>query len=46
MRLGEFETQLDRTLTLNDAAASGDLTEEEIERAIDDIQATIRRYRR
>jgi serine/threonine protein phosphatase PrpC len=46
MRLGEFETQLDRTLTLNDAAAAGDLTEEEIERAIDDIQATIRRYRR
>jgi serine/threonine protein phosphatase PrpC len=46
MRLGEFETQLDRTLTLNDADAAGDLTEEEIERAIDDIQATIRRYRR
>ena len=46
MRLGEFETQLDRTLTLNDADASGDLTDEEIERAIDDIQATIRRYRR
>jgi PPM family protein phosphatase len=46
MRLGEFETQLDRTLTLKDADAAGDLTEEEIERAIDDIQATIRRYRR
>ena len=46
MRLGEFETQLDRTLTLNAAAAAGDLTEEEIERAIDDIQATIGRHRR
>ena len=45
--LGEFATQLDRTLSLADRkGAERDLSEDEIERAIDDIQTTIRRYRR
>ncbi len=45
--LGEFETQIDRTLTLTDRSlAQRDLTDEEIERAIAEIQATIQRYRR
>jgi len=45
--LGEFATQLDRTLSLADRkGADRDLSEDEIERAIDDIQTTIRRYRR
>ena len=45
--LGEFATQLDRTLSLADRkGAERDLSDDEIERAIDDIQTTIRRYRR
>jgi serine/threonine protein phosphatase PrpC len=45
--LGEFATQLDRTLTLTDRkGADRDLSDDEIERAIDEIQATIQRYRR
>ena len=45
--LGEFETQIDRTLTLTDRkGAQRDLTDDEIERAIDEIQSTIQRYRR
>ena len=45
--LGEFATQLDRTLTLTDRKGPDrDLSDDEIERAIDDIQTTIRRYRR
>jgi hypothetical protein len=45
--LGEFATQLDRTLSLADRkSAERDLSDDEIERAIDDIQTTIRRYRR
>jgi serine/threonine protein phosphatase PrpC len=45
--LGEFATQLDRTLSLADRKGTErDLSEDEIERAIDDIQTTIRRYRR
>ena len=45
--LGEFATQLDRTLSLADRkAAEGALSDDDIERAIDDIQTTIRRYRR
>jgi serine/threonine protein phosphatase PrpC len=45
--LGEFETQLDRTLTLTDrTGAQRDLTDDEIERAIAEIQATIQRYRK
>jgi len=45
--LGEFATQIDRTLSLADRkGAEGALSEDEIERAIDDIQTTIHRYRR
>jgi len=45
--LGEFETQIDRTLTLTDRTGSQrDLTDDEIERAIEEIQATIQRYRK
>jgi serine/threonine protein phosphatase PrpC len=45
--LGEFETQIDRTLTLTDRTGpQRDLTDDEIERAITEIQSTIRRYRK
>ncbi len=45
--LGEFATQLDRTLSLADRKGDErDISDDEIERAIDDIQTTIRRYRR
>jgi serine/threonine protein phosphatase PrpC len=45
--LGEFATQLDRTLSLADRkSVQSALSDDEIERAIDDIQTTIRRYRR
>ena len=45
--LGQFETQLDSTLTLTDRkGAERDLSDDEIERAIDEIQTTIQRYRR
>ena len=46
--LGEFATQLDRTLSLADRKGGerDHLSDDEIERAIDDIQTTIRRYRR
>jgi len=47
MALGDFETQLDNTLTLADRkGVQRDLSDEEIERAIQEIQATIARYRR
>ncbi len=47
MGLGEFATQIERTITLdNRAGAQRDLTDDEIERAIAEIQATIQRYRR
>ena len=47
MGLGEFETEIDRTLTLTDRkGAQRDLTDDEIERAIAEIQATIKRYRK
>ena len=47
MNLGEFQTLIDHTLSLADrAGASRDFTEDEIERAIAEIQATIQRYRR
>jgi len=47
LALGEFATQLDRTLSLADRkSAESALSDDEIERAIDDIQTTIRRYRR
>jgi serine/threonine protein phosphatase PrpC len=45
--LGEFETQIDRTLTLTDRKGSQrDLTDDEIEHAIEEIQSTIQKYRR
>ena len=45
--LGEFETQVDRTLTLTDSKGpQRDLTDDEIERAILEIQSTIQKYRR
>jgi serine/threonine protein phosphatase PrpC len=46
--LGEFATQLESTLSLADRKGSerADLSEDEIERAIDEIQTTIKRYKR
>jgi len=45
--LGEFATQIDRTLSLTHRRGTDrDLSDEEIERAIDEIQSTIQRYRR
>jgi PPM family protein phosphatase len=45
--LGEFATQLDRTLTLTDRKGpQRDLTDDEIERAITEIQSTIQKYRK
>jgi uncharacterized metal-binding protein len=47
MGLGEFATQIDQTLTLTDRkGAQRDLSDDEIERAIAEIQATIQRYRK
>ena len=47
LSLGEYQTEIDRTLTLTDRkGAQRDLTDDEIERAIAEIQATIKRYRR
>jgi PPM family protein phosphatase len=45
MRLGEFTTQMDRTVTLADPT-TGDttLTDGEMERAIEEIQRTLNRY--
>jgi serine/threonine protein phosphatase PrpC len=46
MSLGEFQTEIDRTLTLTDRKGmQRDLTDDEIERAIAEIQATIKRYK-
>ena len=45
--IGDFETQIDRTLTLTDRKGSQrDLTDDEIEHAIEEIQSTIQKYRR
>jgi serine/threonine protein phosphatase PrpC len=45
--LGEFATQLDSTLSLADRKGNErDLSDDEIEKAIDEIQTTIKRYRR
>jgi len=45
--LGEFQTQIDRTLTLTDRKGQQrDLTDDEIERAIAEIQSTIQKYRK
>ena len=47
LSLGEFQTQIDHTLSLKDRTGSPrDLSDDEIERAIREIQATIQRYRR
>ena len=47
MGLGEFQTQIDRTLTLTDRKGTQrDLTDDEIERAISEIQSTIQKYRK
>jgi len=44
---GEFGTQVDSTLTLTDRpGAHRDLTDDEIERAIAEIQSTIQKYRK
>ena len=45
--LGEFQTQIERTLTLTDRKGTQrDLTDDEIEHAIEEIQSTIQKYRR
>ncbi len=45
--LGEFQTEIDRTVTLTDRTGTQrDLTDDEIERAIAEIQATIQKFRR
>jgi hypothetical protein len=47
MGLGEFQTELDKTVTLTDRKGTQrDLTDDEIERAITEIQSTIQRFRR
>jgi serine/threonine protein phosphatase PrpC len=47
LELGQFETQVDATVTLTDrAGAQRDLTDDEIERAIAEIQSTIQKYRK
>ena len=47
MSIGDFQTQIDRTLTLTDRKGSQrDLTDDEIEHAIEEIQSTIQKYRR
>jgi serine/threonine protein phosphatase PrpC len=47
MELGQFETQVDATVTLADRAGmQRDLTDDEIERAIAEIQSTIQKYRK
>jgi PPM family protein phosphatase len=45
--LGQFQTEIDRTLTLTDRTGTQrDMTDDEIEHAIAEIQATIKRYKR
>jgi serine/threonine protein phosphatase PrpC len=45
--LGEFATEIDKTMTLTQRRGSQrDLTDDEIERAIQEIQATIQKYRK
>ena len=47
MGLGEFQTALDKTVTLTDRKGTlRDLTDDEIERAIAEIQATIQKFRK
>lgn len=47
LQLGEFKTDLERPLTLRDRETpAADISDAEIERAIEEIQDTIQRYRR
>jgi hypothetical protein len=47
LELGQFATQVENTLTLADRSGKDrDLTEDEIERAIAEIQSTIQKYRK
>jgi serine/threonine protein phosphatase PrpC len=47
MGLGEFQTELDKTVTLTDRKGTQrDLTDDEIERAIQEIQSTIHKFRK
>lgn len=47
MGLGEFQTEIDKTVTLTDRKGmQRDLTDDEIERAIAEIQATIQKFRK
>ena len=47
LELGQFETQVETTVTLTDRAGiQRDLTDDEIERAIAEIQSTIQKYRK
>jgi serine/threonine protein phosphatase PrpC len=47
LELGQFATQVESTLTLADRSGKErDLTEDEIERAIAEIQSTIQKYRK
>jgi len=47
LELGQFETQVDATVTLAERSGERrDLTDDEIERAIAEIQATIQKYRK
>jgi serine/threonine protein phosphatase PrpC len=47
LELGQFATQIESTLTLTDRAGKDrDLTDDEIERAIAEIQSTIQKYRK
>jgi PPM family protein phosphatase len=47
MGLGEFQTELDKTVTLTDRKGTQrDLTDDEIERAIQEIQSTIQKFRK
>jgi len=47
MGLGEFQTELDKTVTLTDRKGTQrDLTDDEIEHAIAEIQSTIQKFRR
>ena len=47
LNLGDFHTAIDKTVTLTDRKGTQrDLTDDEIERAIAEIQSTIQKYRR
>jgi hypothetical protein len=47
LSLGDFHTAIDKTVTLTDRKGTQrDLTDDEIERAIEEIQSTIHKYRK